>query len=184
MSRAHALLAGLPSPKQLCRAGWTGLLVPQRNPMQHMLRVLLLLLAVALATGEEPLCDLSPFTEQTPEGVEPCKSCFFPTYPGLNSFELAKYPAQDFDNQWIYFSGDSTLRQVYGEFYGIIHRTQVCACSLLLSASYQRSHQGQSPIVPEIFPHPVPCMLTRSAHEQPHAPAFGTCACFVGDIDQ
>ncbi len=75
---------------------------------------------------------MSPFIEQTPEGVAPCKTCFFPTFPGINSLDLAKYPAQDFTNQWIYFSGDSTLRQVYGEFYGIIHRTQVCACRLLL----------------------------------------------------
>ncbi len=140
--RPHVLLAGHLGQGMLCRAGWTDRVTlnglfspPAAHAIQHMLCILLLVLCTAPATAEEPLCDLSPFIEQTPEGVAPCKTCFFPTYPGINSLDLAKYPAQDFTNQWIYFSGDSTLRQVYGEFYGIIHRTQVCACSLLLYCS-------------------------------------------------
>lgn len=86
-----------------------------------------LLFCTTRVTAEQPLCDMSPYREQAPEGVAPCKTCFFPTYPGINSLDLTNHQAQDFTNQWIYFSGDSTLRQVYGEFYGIIHQTQVCA---------------------------------------------------------
>lgn len=68
---------------------------------------------------------MSPFIEHTPEGVAPCKTCFFPTYPHVADLDLAKYPKADFTDKWIYFAGDSTLRQFFGEFYGIIHRTQV-----------------------------------------------------------
>lgn len=74
---------------------------------------------------------MSPFLEHVPEGVTPCKTCFFPTYPHVESLDLATYRPNDFTNKWIYFSGDSTLRQVYGEFYGIIHRTQVQRWPLL-----------------------------------------------------
>lgn len=73
----------------------------------------------------QELCDLSPFLEQNPEGTLLCKTCFYPTYPSLSDFDLAAYKPMDFSKQWIYFHGDSTLRQVYGEFYGIIHKTQV-----------------------------------------------------------
>lgn len=73
----------------------------------------------------QELCDLQPFIEQSLDGIEPCKTCFFPSYPGINSINLDAYKPMDFTEQWIYFHGDSTLRQVYGEFYGIIHKTQV-----------------------------------------------------------
>ena len=73
----------------------------------------------------QELCDLQPFIEQSLDGTEPCKTCFFPAYPGINSLNLDAYKPMDFTEQWIYFHGDSTLRQVYGEFYGIIHKTQV-----------------------------------------------------------
>ena len=73
----------------------------------------------------QELCDLQPFIEQSLDGIAPCKTCFFPSYPGINSIDLDAYKPMDFTEQWIYFHGDSTLRQVYGEFYGIIHKTQV-----------------------------------------------------------
>ena len=73
----------------------------------------------------QELCDLQPFIEQSLDGIEPCKTCFFPSYPGIDSINLDAYKPMDFTEQWIYFHGDSTLRQVYGEFYGIIHKTQV-----------------------------------------------------------
>ncbi len=121
-------------PGMVCRAGRTGK-CPSEGPTsspaaqapQQLLCFLLLLYASASAAAEQPLCDMSPFTEQAPEGVAPCKTCFFPTYPDIQSLDLTKYKPVDFTNQWIYFAGDSTLRQVYGEFYGIIHRTQVRA---------------------------------------------------------
>lgn len=122
----------------VCKAGWTGRAPsqglhssPAAHATQHLFCFLLLLCAV-LSAAEQPMCDMSPFTEQTPEGVPPCKTCFFPTYPVIESLDLSKYKPVDFTNQWIYFAGDSTLRQVYGEFYGIIHRTQVRTLMLLM----------------------------------------------------
>lgn len=154
----------------LGRSGWTvrgtsngPFSPPAPHAIQYVLRILLLLLLVntAPAAAEEPLCDMSPFIEQTPEGVAPCKTCFFPTYPGINSLELAKYPAQDFTNQWIYFSGDSTLRQVYGEFYGIIHRTQAPGYADLKHHSRQDCpHQLRDSYVPPPWD-PTPCYLNE-----------------------
>lgn len=98
-----------------------------------MLCILVLpLLLFTTESAEQALCDISPYIEQTPEGIAPCKTCFFPRYPGINSLDLTNYPAHDFKDQWIYFSGDSTMRQVYGEIYGIVHRTKVCAGSVLM----------------------------------------------------
>lgn len=138
----HAFLSAcrVLRPGMVCRAGRTGGGPPgsptsspaAQAPQQLLCFLLLLLYASASAAAEQSLCDMSPFTEQTPEGVAPCKTCFFPTYPDIQSLDLTKYKPVDFTNQWIYFAGDSTLRQVYGEFYGIIHRTQVRAhCHLV-----------------------------------------------------
>lgn len=47
-------------------------------------------------------------------------------YPRINGINISAYNPMDFSKQWIYFHGDSTLRQVYGEFYSVVHKTQVC----------------------------------------------------------
>jgi hypothetical protein len=57
--------------------------------------------------------------------VEPCPTCFFPTYPGIEAINLAAYKLMDLSNKWVYFSGDVTVRQMYGEFAAIVHRAQV-----------------------------------------------------------
>lgn len=54
-----------------------------------------------------------------------CKTCFIPRVGHNNSLNPADYPKVDLSDNWLYFAGDSTLRQLYGEFYGIIHRSQV-----------------------------------------------------------
>lgn len=57
--------------------------------------------------------------------VEPCSTCFFPTYPGIEAISPAAYKLMDFSNKWVYFFGDVTVRQMYGEFAAIVHRAQV-----------------------------------------------------------
>ena len=66
-----------------------------------------------------------PFIEHNLKGVKPCKTCFFPSFPGINSINLDAYKPMDFTGEWIYFHGDSTLRQVYGEVRGIIDEKEV-----------------------------------------------------------
>lgn len=55
----------------------------------------------------------------------PCPTCFFPTYPGIDRINVDAYPQADFSNQWVYFLGDVTVRQMYGEFAAWVHRAQV-----------------------------------------------------------
>lgn len=55
----------------------------------------------------------------------PCPTCFFPTYPGIDQIDVDAYPQADFSNQWVYFLGDVTVRQMYGEFAAWVHRAQV-----------------------------------------------------------
>ena len=73
----------------------------------------------------QELCDLEPFIERSIDGLPPCKTCFFPTYPDIDKINVSHYKPLDLSHEWIYFHGDSTLRQVYGEFYSIVHKTQV-----------------------------------------------------------
>ena len=54
-----------------------------------------------------------------------CPTCLFPTYPGINGIDVAAYKQTDFSNQWVYFLGDVTVRQMYGEFAALVHRAQV-----------------------------------------------------------
>ncbi len=77
----------------------------------------------------QELCDLEPFLERSVDGLPPCKTCFFPTYPQINSINVSEYKPMDMSNQWFFFHGDSTLRQYWGEFYSLVHKTQVCACT-------------------------------------------------------
>ena len=73
----------------------------------------------------QELCDLQSFIEHNLKGVEPCRTCFFPSFPGINSINLDAHKSMDFTGKWIYFHGDSTLRQVYGEVRGIIEEKEV-----------------------------------------------------------
>ena len=57
--------------------------------------------------------------------LETCPTCFFPTYPGIEAIKPAAYKLMDFSNKWVYFFGDITVRQMYGEFAAIVHRAQV-----------------------------------------------------------
>ena len=75
-----------------------------------------------------------------------CPTCFLPTYPGLASIDVAAYKQMDFSNQWVYFLGDITIRQMYGEFAALVHRAQVrqhFSVRLLLQ-KLQRSRNLQS----------------------------------------
>ena len=54
-----------------------------------------------------------------------CATCLFPTYPGLESINVAAYKQIDFSNKWVYFLGDISIRQMYGEFAALVHRAQV-----------------------------------------------------------
>lgn len=64
--------------------------------------------------------------------VELCSNCLFPTYPYASSINVKAYPPMDFSDTWVYFLGDVTVRQIYGEFAAIVHNAQVrhwSACS-------------------------------------------------------
>ena len=73
----------------------------------------------------QELCDLEPFLERSVDGLPPCKTCFFPTYPHINNINVSDYKPMDMSHQWFFFHGDSTLRQYWGEFFSFIHKTQV-----------------------------------------------------------
>lgn len=82
---------------------------------------------------EDTFCDLRPFAPfQAINGTaQACATCLFPTYPYINSLDLSAYPSMDFTDRWIYFLGDVTVRQIYGEFAAIVHRAQVIYAILL-----------------------------------------------------
>ena len=64
-----------------------------------------------------------------------CTTCLFPTYPGLESIDVATYKQMDFSDKWVYFLGDISIRQMYGEFAALVHRAQVRPASSLLQPS-------------------------------------------------
>ena len=57
--------------------------------------------------------------------AERCQTCFFPTYPYVDAIDFNAYKLTDFSNKWVYFLGDVTVRQMYGEFAATVHRSQV-----------------------------------------------------------
>ena len=65
--------------------------------------------------------------------AERCQTCLFPTYPHISAIDLATYQYMDFSNQWVYFLGDMTMRQMYGEFTAILHRMQVGSNTLVFT---------------------------------------------------
>ena len=69
-------------------------------------------------------CDLDALTLAYGQPTS-CKTCFVPRVGHNNTLKPADYPKVDLSDNWLYFAGDSTLRQLYGEFYGIIHRSTV-----------------------------------------------------------
>jgi hypothetical protein len=71
-------------------------------------------------------CNMSVFLAHVGKGVSSCKSCYFPIADSLTPSE---YEPLDFTNKWVYFAGDSTLRQFYGEFVGVLLQKQV-GCQL------------------------------------------------------
>jgi hypothetical protein len=75
----------------------------------------------------DSVCDPKPFAPfQVISGTaETCPTCLFPTYPYASSIDVAAYPPMDFTDTWIYFLGDVTVRQIYGEFAAIVHNAQV-----------------------------------------------------------
>lgn len=111
--------AQVPPPNHSMSADTLDILQPQATPCGS-----LGVCSINCSVVQE-LCNLEPFIEENLNGITPCKTCFFPAYPRINDIKLDAYKPMDFSNQWVYFHGDSTLRQVYGEFYSIIHKTQV-----------------------------------------------------------
>ena len=67
-------------------------------------------------------CNMTFFLEHIGKGVSNCPTCYFPI---ANSLSPADYEPLDFSNKWVYFAGDSTLRQFYGEFVGVLLQKQV-----------------------------------------------------------
>ena len=74
-----------------------------------------------------------------------CQTCFFPTYPYVDAIDLAAYTPTDFSNQWVYFLGDVTVRQMYGEFAATVHRSQVGSTALLYPNASQVALSAQVP---------------------------------------
>ena len=66
--------------------------------------------------------------------AERCQTCLFPTYPHISAVDLAAYEYMDFSNQWVYFLGDLTVRQMYGEFAAILHRMQVSSSVFIFTS--------------------------------------------------
>ena len=106
---------------------------PMNHP-KHSLSHALLLAAVALSSVQHSpaiaasgVCDPKSFAPfQVISGTaETCATCLFPSYPYASSIDVAAYPTMDFTDRWIYFLGDVTVRQIYGEFAAIVHNAQV-----------------------------------------------------------
>ncbi len=104
------------------------------NHPKHSLLHALLLAAVVLSSVQHStaiaasgVCDPKSFAPfQVISGTaETCATCLFPTYPYASSIDVAAYPTMDFTDRWIYFLGDVTVRQIYGEFAAIVHNAQV-----------------------------------------------------------
>lgn len=101
--------------------------------MQHRtllacaLLVLVVLSSLPSCTAAEAVCDPTPFVPfQGMSGtIERCSNCLFPTYPYASSINVTAYPPMDFSDTWMYFLGDVTVRQIYGEFAAIVHNAQV-----------------------------------------------------------
>lgn len=72
----------------------------------------------------------APVLQAINGSAERCRTCFFPTYPYVDAIDLSAYKSTDFSNQWVYFLGDVTVRQMYGEFAAIVHRSQVGSTAL------------------------------------------------------
>ena len=77
--------------------------------------------------------------------AERCPTCFFPTYPYIDAIDLAAYKPTDFSNQWVYFLGDVTVRQMYGEFAATVHRSQVSSTALSCPSASQVVWSAQAP---------------------------------------
>ena len=71
-----------------------------------------------------------------------CQTCFFPTYPYVDAIDLSAYKPMDFSKQWVYFLGDVTVRQMYGEFTATVHRSQVSNTATLESLSIMAEGGG------------------------------------------
>ena len=78
----------------------------------------------------------------------PCPTCLFPSYPGINSIDVAAHRHMDFSNQWIYFLGDISIRQMYGKFAALVHRAQVRQACLNQCASTGSGARGNASLVP------------------------------------
>ena len=77
--------------------------------------------------------------------AERCRTCFFPTYPYVDAIDLAAYKPTDFSNQWVYFLGDVTVRQMYGEFAATMHRSQVGSTALSCQSDSEMALSAQAP---------------------------------------
>lgn len=91
------------------------------------LLVLLALSSLPPCTAAEAVCDPTAFAPfQGMSGtVERCSSCLFPTYPYASSINVTAHPPMDFSDTWVYFLGDVSVRQIYGEFAAIVHNAQL-----------------------------------------------------------
>ncbi|CAK0784612.1 hypothetical protein CVIRNUC_007816 [Coccomyxa viridis] len=101
----------------------------RRQGCQQIVALLCWLHAAALGQPAHTAdtCVIDPFVPyQAINGsAERCRTCFFPTYPYVDAIDLAAYKPTDFSNQWVYFLGDVTVRQMYGEFAATMHRSQL-----------------------------------------------------------
>ena len=59
-----------------------------------------------------------------------CSNCFFPLWPQQEQItdKLRRMPLPDLTNKWIYFFGDSTLRQMYKSTVNILRKTDMYVC--------------------------------------------------------
>ena len=75
-----------------------------------------------LAAADKQSCNKEQFLAHLDKGMSSCHTCYFPANGSMNPSE---YGTIDFSNKWIYFAGDSTLRQVWGQFKAVLEEAQV-----------------------------------------------------------
>ena len=79
--------------------------------------------------GAAQHCDLTTFQGKASAppkaAAAACQTCVFPVYQRVKGMENTDVFSLDLTNQWVYFFGDSTTRQLHEQFTAYMDSSQV-----------------------------------------------------------
>ena len=74
-------------------------------------------------------CDLTTFqgnaSSPPKAAAAACRTCVFPVYQRVKGMDASQVLGLDLTDQWVYFYGDSTMRQLHAEFMAYMDSSQV-----------------------------------------------------------